>query len=128
MKIDAVALASSNLKKTIAFYTLLGFDFPELEEGQSHVEPHTPPGSARLMIDTKDLITEIIGETPRPGNHSGFAVRYDVPAEVDEVCRKLAQAGFDVVKEPWDAFWGQRYAIASDPDGYKVDLYAPLSA
>ena len=27
--------------------------------------------------------------------------------------------------KPWDAFWGQRYAVLHDPDGHQVDLYAP---
>ena len=30
-------------------------------------------------------------------------------------------------KAPWDAFWGQRYAMIRDPDGNEVDLFAPLS-
>jgi uncharacterized glyoxalase superfamily protein PhnB len=30
------------------------------------------------------------------------------------------------VKEPWDAFWGQRYAAVGDPDGNLIDLFAPL--
>jgi len=30
-------------------------------------------------------------------------------------------------EEPWDAFWGQRYAIVRDPDGNGVDLFAPLA-
>jgi uncharacterized glyoxalase superfamily protein PhnB len=30
--------------------------------------------------------------------------------------------------EPWDAFWGQRYATAKDPDGNHVDLFASISA
>jgi hypothetical protein len=29
-------------------------------------------------------------------------------------------------REPWDAFWGQRYARVEDPDGNVVDLFAPL--
>jgi len=29
-----------------------------------------------------------------------------------------------VVKEPWDAFWGQHYAIVADPEGYRCDLFA----
>jgi catechol 2,3-dioxygenase-like lactoylglutathione lyase family enzyme len=29
-------------------------------------------------------------------------------------------------KEPYDAFWGQRYANVADPDGNAVDLFAPL--
>ncbi len=28
--------------------------------------------------------------------------------------------------EPWVAFWGQRYAVAHDPDGNPADLFAPL--
>lgn len=29
-------------------------------------------------------------------------------------------------KAPWDAFWGQRYAVVVDPDGNLVDLFADL--
>ena len=28
--------------------------------------------------------------------------------------------------DPWDAFWGQRYAQLRDPDGVRVDLYVTL--
>ena len=28
--------------------------------------------------------------------------------------------------EPFDAFWGQRYATVRDPDGNAVDLFAAL--
>jgi len=88
--------------------------------------PMTPDGSARPMIDSKKLLTELLGEAPRPGNHSSFAIHCDSPAEVDKTVARIKKAGFKVVTEPWDAFWGQRYAIVQDPDGYKVDLYAPL--
>ena len=29
-------------------------------------------------------------------------------------------------KQPWNAFWGQRYAQVADPDGNLVDLFAAL--
>ncbi|MDQ3164047.1 MAG: VOC family protein, partial [Actinomycetota bacterium] len=45
---------------------------------------------------------------------------------VDEVYARVTAAGFRGEKEPWDAFWGQRYAQLLDPDGVPVDLYAPL--
>ncbi|MGE0000366.1 MAG: VOC family protein, partial [Ilumatobacteraceae bacterium] len=38
----------------------------------------------------------------------------------------MTSAGFDGHLEPWDAFWGQRYATLRDPDGNGVDLFAPL--
>jgi uncharacterized glyoxalase superfamily protein PhnB len=39
---------------------------------------------------------------------------------------RLTDAGFTWTKEPYDAFWGQRYANLADPDGNVVDLFAPL--
>lgn len=126
MKIDAVAVTTSNMKKTIEFYTILGFDFSEADTTEDHVEPKTPDGSARLMIDAIAMIEGIIDEKPKAANHSPFAIQYDSPEEVNEVAQKLTDSGFKVFKEPWDAFWGQRYSIVQDPDGYKVDLYANL--
>jgi len=37
---------------------------------------------------------------------------------------KIIEAGYTGYKAPWDAFWGQRYAIIIDPDGNHVDLFA----
>ncbi len=127
MKLDAVAVSSSDLKRTMTFYSMLGFDFSNIEEGEEHIEPVLQEGSARLMIDNKEVITEMMGETPKAANHSSFAIQYDSPSEVNEVCARIDKAGFKVAKEPWDAFWGQRYAVVQDPDGYFVDLYAYLA-
>lgn len=126
MKLNAVGVTSKNLTKSVEFYTLLGFQFPEFKEDEQHVET-TPDGDAKLMIDSASMIKDIMGEVPKPGNHSSFAVQYDTPEEVNEVARKVQEAGFTIEKEPWDAFWGQRYAVVTDPDGYMVDLYAQLS-
>lgn len=126
MKIDAVGVSSTDLRKTAAFYGLLGFQFPEFGDDEEHLEPLTPDGSARLMIDKASLLEGILGQAPQPGNHSSFAIQYDTPGEVDAVAAVVRAAGHAVPKEPWDAPWGQRYAIVEDPDGYKVDLYASL--
>ena len=127
MKLNAVGVSSSDLKKTVKFYQLLGFEFPEFKEDEDHLEPKTPEGSARLMIDSKKLMTELLGgQEPKPGNHSAFAIEYDSAEELNSVAAKVLAADFNVVKEPWDAFWGQRYCVVEDPDGYKVDLYTRL--
>lgn len=128
MRLDAVGVFSSNLSKTVAFYTLLGFEFPEFKDNEQHVEAITGPGSTRLMIDTAELVESLIGEKPKAGNCSVFAIKYDLPDEVNEVTEKISKAGFKVVKEPWDAFWGQRYAVVEDLDGHRVDLFAALSS
>ncbi len=126
MKLNAVGVVSSNLQRTVAFYQLLGFKFPEFKADEQHVEPVTSDCSARLMIDTKELVESLIGEPPKPGNHSSFAIQYDTPGEIDSVAKSVKEAGFTVSKEPWDAFWGQHYAVVVDPDGHMVDLYASL--
>ncbi|MFA9289308.1 MAG: VOC family protein [Weeksellaceae bacterium] len=125
MKIDAIGVTSKDLRKTVSFYELLGFTFPEMSGDEDHIEATSPAG-VRLMIDSASLIESIIGEAPRPGNASAFAILCETVDEVNQVTQKIQDAGYTVIKEPWDAEWGQRYAIVADPDGYKVDLFAAL--
>jgi catechol 2,3-dioxygenase-like lactoylglutathione lyase family enzyme len=126
MKLNALGVVSSDLPKTVAFYQLLGFEFPEYKADEQHLEPITPPGGTRLMIDSAELSQSLLGEPHRPSNHSHFALEYDTPAEIDVVVAKVKEAGFTIEKEPWDAFWGQHYAVVKDPDGYMVDLYSAI--
>ena len=126
MKIDAISVTSLDMKKSVAFYAILGFKFPPIAGDEKHIEPMTDPGEVRLMIDDAGLIESIIGKRPVPPTHSSFAMLCKSPAEVDAVFEQVKSAGFTLIKDPWDAFWGQRYAIVADPDGYMVDLFAPL--
>jgi len=43
---------------------------------------------------------------------------------VDEMYNKITAQGYPGYREPWDAFWGQRYAIVQDPDGNLICLFA----
>ena len=126
MKLNALGVTSSDIKKTMHFYSLIGFKFPSLKQNEQHIETVPKSGEPKLMIDSKEIIKGIIGADPIPGNHSSFAIEYDSPQEVNKVCEEIKKQGYKVMKEPWDAFWGQRYAVVQDPDGYMVDLYAAL--
>jgi uncharacterized glyoxalase superfamily protein PhnB len=68
------------------------------------------------------------GQHVREGRDAdgGGAFRCGSPEEVDQVYRELLAAGGSAHNEPWDAFWGQRYAQVVDPDGNVVDLFAAL--
>src|SRR3954451_15278361 len=124
MEISAVGVSATDLRRAVSFYSLVGFAFPPLDEGADHVE--STNDGARLMIDTAELLTGLLGEPPRPGNPAAFAVRCAVPEQVDGLVNRVAAAGHTVVTPPWDAPWQQRYATVADPDGYRVDLYALL--
>jgi predicted enzyme related to lactoylglutathione lyase len=126
MEIYAVAVSARDLPRAVAFYEQLGFRFPPTQPGDQHLEAVTESG-LRLMVDAASMMEELLGEAPRPGNTSGFALRYGSPAEVDEVAARAAAAGGTVVHEPWDAPWSQRYATVADPDGYRVDVFSPSS-
>lgn len=125
-RIDAVAVTATDMARSVAFYRCLGFDIPDPAPDSPHVEAVPLPGEARLMIDSVELAEKLTGRAPAPATHSAFALLCDSPAEVDSVAARVADAGFTVKTQPWDAFWGQRYATVVDPDGYEVDLFAPL--
>ncbi len=123
-ELNAIGIVSSDLAASIAFYRLLGVDFPE--EGEDHIEATLPSG-ARFMLDAEEVVKSFRPEwTRESGNQLALAFQCARPAEVDELFERVRAAGFDADKEPWDAFWGQRYAQLRDPDGVPIDLYAPL--
>jgi uncharacterized glyoxalase superfamily protein PhnB len=122
-QLDAIGIVSSDLDRTRGFYRLLGIEFAE---GDDHVEA-TMPNGLRLMVDTEDVVRSFRPDwTREKGNQLGLAFACGSPAEVDEVYARIVEAGFEGEKEPWDAFWGHRYAQLRDPDGVPVDLFAAL--
>ena len=121
--LDAVGIVCSDLTRTRAFYGLLGAAFPD---GDDHIEA-TMPNGTRLMLDTEDVIKSINpGWTRAAGNQVALAFACSSPTEVDALYAQVVADGFEGAKEPWDAFWGQRYAQLRDPDGNPVDLFAAL--
>jgi catechol 2,3-dioxygenase-like lactoylglutathione lyase family enzyme len=122
-QLDAIGIVTSDLARSRAFYELLGV---EIAEGDGHVEA-TMPNGLRLMFDTEDVIRSFSPDwTRETGNQLALAFACGSPAEVDETYARVVAAGFDGEKEPWDAFWGHRYAQLRDPDGVPVDLFAAL--
>ena len=123
--LNAVGIVTSDMARSIAFYRLLGLDVPETP-GEGHVDALLPSG-VRLMLDTEEVVKSFRPEWERStGNQLSLALECAGPAEVDETYARVVAAGFHGEKEPWDAFWGQRYAQLADPDGVPVDLYASL--
>ena len=124
-QLNAIGIVVSDMARSIAFYRLLGLDVPQTPD-EGHVEAALPNGF-RLMLDSEEVVKSFRPEwTRETGNQLALAFECASPGEVDEVYARAADAGFEAEKEPWDAFWGQRYAQLRDPDGVGVDLYAAL--
>ena len=126
-RFDAIGLVVTDMAATLAFYRMLGLDIAGTADAEGHVEAELP-GGTRIMWDTIELVRSFSEWSPAAGGHRiSLAFRCASPAEVDAVYDRLTAAGHRSHREPFDAFWGQRYATVLDPDGTPVDLFAPLA-
>ena len=126
-KPDMIGIVVRDMKAALHFYRLLGLEIPEGKEDEQHVEVHA--NGYRIAWDTLELMQNLypgwVGTTQ--GQRMSLAFRCDTADEVDALYRDVLQNGYLGYKEPWDAFWGQRYAVVVDPDGNHVDLFAQLA-
>jgi len=126
-RLDMIGLAVRDLAASLAFYRRLGLDIPE--DAKDHVEAMLPDG-LRIAWDTYEVMDSFDpGWKPASGGSSAISLAFlvDSPAEVDSLYAELTGDGYEGHLPPWDAFWGQRYAVLRDPDGNDVALFAPLA-
>ncbi len=125
-KLDVVGVVVADMARALAFYRLLGLDVPADADSEPHVEVHLP-GGMRLAFDTEATIASFHpGWRPGSGGRVGLAFAVPDAAAVDAAYAELTAAGHHGELEPFDAFWGMRYASVRAPDGTGVDLFAPL--
>jgi uncharacterized glyoxalase superfamily protein PhnB len=129
MTINAFGIAVADMPRALAFYRALGLDIAPDADHEPHAEA-TLAGGIRLMFDTHETIRSFDHDwqPPTGGHRISLAFECASPSEVDKRYAELTAAGYSGHLEPWDAFWGQRYATVYDPDGNAVDLYAALNA
>ncbi len=122
---DMVGYVVKDMAATLAFYRILGLEIAEGVEGEEYVEVITPNGY-RLSWNTEAMTRQLYPHWNGGSGRIAVAFKCATPAEVDDLYAKVIEAGYQSEKEPYDAFWGQRYAVVYDPDGNSVDLFAPL--
>jgi catechol 2,3-dioxygenase-like lactoylglutathione lyase family enzyme len=122
---DQVNLVVSDMDASIAFYKLLGVDVPDtLPQWQAHHRNAAAGEGVDFDLDsTKFAPHWNQGYKGGPTTVLGFRVA--TREAVDEAYARLTGAGYRGQQEPWDAFWGARYAIVEDPDGNAVGIMSP---
>lgn len=125
LQLDVIGLVVADMGKSLGFYRRLGLQIPAAADAEPHVETSLA-GGLRLAWDTVATIHSFDPHwtAPSGGPRMSLAFRCESPAAVDSTFADLVDAGYDGHLPPWDAFWGQRYAILHDPDGNDVALYA----
>lgn len=121
-----IELVVADMAASLAFYRRLGLEVPADADTAPHVDLDL--GGLHLALDTRETILSFDPSwTPPSGGHRvALAFRCETAEEVDAAYAELTGAGAPGHLPPWDAFWGQRYAVVHDPDGTPVDLFAPL--
>ncbi|MGH7176285.1 MAG: VOC family protein [Tepidisphaeraceae bacterium] len=126
IKPDMIGLVVNDISASLRFYRLLGLNVTEPKPGEPYVEVITPNGY-RISWNSVEMVRQIDPAWVQPvGHRMELAFKCDSPGEVDAVHSRLTEAGHASHKAPWDAFWGQRYAIIVDPDGNHVSIFSPL--
>jgi uncharacterized glyoxalase superfamily protein PhnB len=125
-------LVCEDVDATLDFYRLLGIPTPEenvwrTDSGAHHVTGVPIGSDAALEFDSHDLArvyNQGHREAPAPGA-AIISFRLRSRDAVDDLYRRLTDAGHPGRQPPFDAFWGARYAIVADPDGRDVGLMSP---
>lgn len=122
LKLDMVGIVVSDMKRALDFYRLLGLEIPESANEDHHVE--VAGDGVRLAFDTIEIAKSVYGGWEEATGHRiELAFACDDADSLNELYTKLTSRGYEGHREPWDAVWGQRYAIVKDPDGNLISLF-----
>jgi catechol 2,3-dioxygenase-like lactoylglutathione lyase family enzyme len=127
--LDQVNLVVSDMEAAVAFYRRLGLVIPDTVPAfQRHHRSAELPGGIDLDLDSTTFASHW-DKGWRPGRASAV-IGFKVPTReaVDAVYADITGAGHAGQQEPYDAFWGARYAVVEDPDGNAVGIMSPVDA
>lgn len=129
IRLDQLNLIVRDVEASRVFYRRLGLDFGEGSDpvwGKHHVGAKAGD-HAGIDVDLDSTSFAGKWDSGWPGGTGvvlGFKV--DSRQEVDDLVASLAADGVPVQQEPFDAFWGARYAVLGDPDGNGVGIMSPI--
>jgi uncharacterized glyoxalase superfamily protein PhnB len=123
--LSTVDIAVDDVLATVAFLRHLGLEIPDdsvwAPEGRAHHVIVSMANGMHLDLASRELANAYDPEG------AGICLIFSVPTRdaVDELHSHVVDAGYRTHLEPFDAFWGARYAIVLDPDGNKFGIMSP---
>jgi catechol 2,3-dioxygenase-like lactoylglutathione lyase family enzyme len=125
-ELDQLNFVVADMEAMVAFYRRLGVEIPN---NGPPWDRHHRSANVRAGLDL-DLDSETFGQVwnrgqPDTGARIVVGFRFADRESVDRTYADLVAAGYPSQQEPYDAFWGARYAVVEDPDGNSVGLMSP---
>jgi catechol 2,3-dioxygenase-like lactoylglutathione lyase family enzyme len=129
IRLNQVNLVVHDVPASRAFYSRLGLPFDDPADpvwDAHHVSArHDDTTPLDVDLDSESFAAKWnSGWSGGSGAILGFTV--ETRDEVDALVASLTADGVAVQQEPYDAFWGARYAVVSDPDGNGVGIMSPV--
>ncbi len=124
-KLSQINLAVRDMEAMADFYTRLGL--PLAARHPSWAAHHRSAASD----EAPDIELDSVAFTSRWNEGwsggSGVVLGFEMPErpDVDRLYGELVAAGAVAQQPPYDAFWGARFAVVTDPDGNAVALTSP---
>jgi catechol 2,3-dioxygenase-like lactoylglutathione lyase family enzyme len=123
--LDQINLVVTDMEATVKFYRRLGLSIHDTDaDFQLHHRTAQLGGGIDLDFDSVEFARHWDKGWRTGAGVIGFKV--DSRERVDALYTDLTTAGYKGQQEPYDAFWGTRYAIVEDPDGNAVGIMSPV--
>ena len=123
---DQINIVVRDMDASVAFYRHLGIDIPDR---MPEWDPHHRSADLADGLDV-DLDSVTFAQQWDTGWRGGsgcvLGCKLASRDDVDRTYADLTGAGHRGQQEPYDAFWGARYAIVEDPDGNAIGLMSPV--
>ena len=127
---EMFSIVVRDMEAAVRFYSVLGF---EVRVGHPDWDRHhrtlVTTGGAQIDLDSEAFAHEWDSGCPgRAASGCGgvLGLRVESREAVDELFQKVLDAGYLAQQQPYDAFWGARYAIVEDPDGNAIGIMSPV--
>lgn len=123
--IPYLTIADGRGTEAAEFYTKLfdakeGLRMPTEDKRLMHCELHFG-GNAIYLADN------IMGAVGAPAMTTVF-VGFEAAKDVDALAARAKQMGATITQEPQDMFWGDRFAMFTDPFGHRWSTGAPAKS
>ena len=120
-RLSLVTLGVSDLARSVAFYSALGWT-PDNDVDAQDVAFFQGPGTIIALWHRDELAKD--SAVDDSGGWGGVTFAYNTrnTAEVDEVIEQARAAGATIGREPAETFWGGYSAIFLDPDGHPWEV------
>src|SRR5262245_41489679 len=129
--LNLLDIVAQDFDATLAFYRRLGVEIVEVPSsgGIRHAEV-TFPNGFELHLDNVTRARTYNAAWRRSGGSSHAVIGFSVATReaVDQVYASMVAAGHQGRQQPYDTFWGARYAVVADPDGHDVGIMSPIDA